>query len=134
MGYNPHGRARIDPRHPSALGVCQRCGFTYQRSKLHNQTQWQGMQLQPLNIWVCDPCFDRPQEQLRAIILPPDPIPIALPFPEPYSSEVPSYMQTTDGFAFTTMDGTYNLITMMEVVPTPDPGDPYLGPPPFVPE
>jgi hypothetical protein len=91
------------------------------------------MQLQPLNVWVCRPCFDVPNKNLLAIVIPPDPLPVELPFPEPYSLEVPSYMQTMQGQAFNTLTD-YNMITMVEVDPTPDPNQPYLGPPAFVPE
>lgn len=88
MGYNPHGRARINPRHPQALGICQRCGFQYQRSQLNNQIQWQGFDIQQIGLWVCPDCWDIPNENTRSIVLPSDPIPVYLPFPEPYSSEV----------------------------------------------
>lgn len=88
MGYNPHGHARINPRHPQALGICQRCGFQYQRVQLRDQTEYQGFDLQQTGIWVCPDCWDIPNENLTSIILPPDPMPVYLPFPEPYSSEV----------------------------------------------
>lgn len=96
MAWHPTGRARVSARSPSALAVCQRCAFTYNRTDLRWQFQWQGMGLQNLNILVCDDCYDVPQQQLRAIILPPDPIPIDDPRPEPYQQEVPSYRVTQE--------------------------------------
>lgn len=95
MGYNHHGRAKISARHPQAIAVCQRCGFTYNRAQLANQVEYQGFDLQQTGIWVCPPCFDRPNENLKSIILPPDPMPVYLPFPEPYSSEVDTPASTT---------------------------------------
>lgn len=95
-GWHRQGSARISATSPRALAVCQRCGFTYNRTDLSNQLQWQGMLLQPLNVWVCPPCYDTPQINLKAIVLPPDPLPVMLPFPEPYTSEVPTYRTTQD--------------------------------------
>jgi hypothetical protein len=36
-------------------------------------------------ILVCDTCYDEPQEQLRAIVVPADPVPIINPRVEPYA-------------------------------------------------
>lgn len=59
--------------------------------------QWQGTTLQNLGFLVCPACWDKPNPQLKTIILPPDPIPIWQPREEPYSSEVPTYRVTQDG-------------------------------------
>lgn len=37
------------------------------------------------NFLVCDRCYDTPQEQLRSIILPADPVPVQNPRPERYT-------------------------------------------------
>lgn len=37
-----------------------------------------------MRILVCQSCYDKPQEQLRTVILPPDPVPIMNPRPEDY--------------------------------------------------
>lgn len=132
--WHPTGRGRVSARYPQALAVCQRCNFVYNRVNLREQYQWQGMQLQSLNLYVCDRCLDVPQIQLKTIILPPDPIAVELPFPEQYQREVPSYIQLMDGQAFTTMDGEFNLVGMMQVTPLPDPNDPYSGPPLYDPD
>jgi len=66
--------------------------MVYNHKDLQFQAQWAGPRLQTLKIMVCDSCLDRPQEQLRSFIIPPDPIPIDTPRPEQYSIEVDSYV------------------------------------------
>lgn len=83
----PHGRAVINQRRPEALGVCDRCGAMYNHRDLNWQFQWRGTQLQNIRVLVCDGCMDIPQEQLRVIVLPPDPIPIANARPESYVTD-----------------------------------------------
>jgi len=38
-----------------------------------------------------------PQEQLRAIVLPPDPVPVVLPFPELFDADEPNFLTLTTG-------------------------------------
>lgn len=76
------GRAITNPRKPEAFAVCDRCGIWYNHIKLMFQYEWQGTKLQNLNILVCRSCLDIPQPQLKARILPPDPVPIRNPRPE----------------------------------------------------
>lgn len=83
----PHSRFNVDRDDPSARGVCDRCGFMYQHDTLKWQFQWQGAKLQNIRVLVCDRCLDVPQEQLRTIILPQDPVPIKNPRPENYTSD-----------------------------------------------
>lgn len=128
--WHPTGRGRVSQRRPEALGVCDQCGFTYNLRELKWQLQWQGMQLQRIPYLVCDTCWDTPQEQLRTIILPPDPVPVDNPRPENYTFEVPSYISELSGVNLVTMAGV-NLITMIEVTPNPDPNAPILIPPDF---
>lgn len=78
----PHGRARISRSKPQAQAVCDRCGFRFAHSTLSWQFDWQGPRLQNLRILVCQGCRDTPQENIRTIILPPDPLPIYNPRPE----------------------------------------------------
>lgn len=84
MGFfmRPHGRARISRTHPQAQAVCDRCGFRFSHSDLVWQFEWIGPKLQNLRLLVHSGCLDTPQEQLRTIVLPPDPVPIANPRPE----------------------------------------------------
>lgn len=70
------GRARTSAKKPQAHAICDRCGFRYNFVDLSWQYDWRGAAVQNLRVLVCKPCTDRPQEQLRAIVLPADPTPI----------------------------------------------------------
>ncbi|QPF87031.1 hypothetical protein IC762_12325 [Bradyrhizobium genosp. L] len=127
--WHPTGRARVSQRSPSAIGVCQRCGMWYQRNELVPQLQWQGPKLQNIEVYVCTrTCLDKPQAQLKSIIIPADPVPVWRPFPEPFAAEVPNFLGTEDGNAITTETGD-NLIWEDETTPLPDPNNPALYPP-----
>jgi len=77
MGYASRcGRSTTSAKKPLATAVCDRCGIWYDLVALRWQVDWRGATLQNLRLLVCDECFDRPQEQLRAIVLPPDPEPM----------------------------------------------------------
>lgn len=79
------GRARTNPTSPRAFGVCDRCAIWYNRDQLTWQYDWAGAGLINKRILVCHTCYDTPQEQLRAIVLPADPVPIVNPRVEPYA-------------------------------------------------
>jgi len=80
MAYaSKQGRARISARSPQAAAVCDRCGFVYQHSSLRWQFDWAGASLINKRLLVCSPCNDTPQQQLRAIVVPADPMPIMNP-------------------------------------------------------
>lgn len=80
MGYaSRQGRARISPSSPQAAGICDRCGFVYNHSSLSWQFDWRGASLQNIRLLVCNSCMDTPQNQLRAIVVPADPVPIQNP-------------------------------------------------------
>ena len=70
------GRARISSKRPQAAGVCDRCGAVYNHVNLKWQMDWRGSTIQNIRLLVCNRCYDTPQQQLRAIILPADPTPI----------------------------------------------------------
>lgn len=74
----PHGKyARVSQSSPESFAVCDRCGFFRNSSDLVWQDQWAGTQIYSNQILVCkDRCYDQLQEQLRTIILPPDPMPV----------------------------------------------------------
>ena len=78
------GRARINPSAPEAVGVCDRCGFLYNLLDLRFQYDWAATAMINRQLRVCPTCYDTPQQQLRAIVLPPDPPPVWQPRPEPY--------------------------------------------------
>lgn len=80
----PTGHAVVNSQRPRAFGVCDRCGAWYQHSELSWQYQYQGPKLANLRKLVCQTCLDVPQEQLRTIVLPPDPVPISNARPEAF--------------------------------------------------
>lgn len=73
------GRARTDPSNPEAHAICDRCGFRYNHVDLKFQFDWAGATMINKEILVCESCYDQPQEQLRAVIIPADPLPISNP-------------------------------------------------------
>lgn len=81
------GRAITNPGRPEAFAVCDRCGIWYNHKNLKWQFEWQGTKLQNLNILVCRTCLDIPNPQLKARILPADPVPIPNPRPENFTAE-----------------------------------------------
>lgn len=83
----PHGHATVNARLPRAWGVCDRCGALYEHRKLAWQFDYSGPRLFNKRILVCPSCMDRPQENLRTIVLPPDPVPIQNPRPEQYAAD-----------------------------------------------
>jgi len=86
MGYaSRSGRARTSPRNPQAFAICDRCALWYNHVDLQWQYDWAGASLVNKRILVCDTCNDVPQEQLRAIVIPADPLPIINPRVEPYA-------------------------------------------------
>lgn len=74
----PHGRAIVDPNNPQAQGQCDRCGFWFNLRDLQWQCEWGGTRIFNTRVLVCtgNNCLDVVQEQLRSIVLPPDPYPV----------------------------------------------------------
>lgn len=81
----PHGRARVNARNPQAFGVCDRGGCWVSHVDLQWQYEWSGTQLTNTGLLVCERCLDVPNEQLRTIVLPPDPLPIQNARVEPFA-------------------------------------------------
>lgn len=95
MGYaSKLGRARISARNPRAAGQCDRCGFIYNHVNLTWQYDWAGASLINKRILVCDECNDVPQTQLRAIVVPADPVPIQNPRTQDYRTAESDYRFT----------------------------------------
>lgn len=90
----PHGRARVSARNPQAFGICDRCGILYNHNQLQWQFDWAGATLINKRILVCDTCNDEPQQQLRAIVLPADPVPIMNPRTQDYNESESDYRIT----------------------------------------
>lgn len=82
----PHGRARINPRYPQAVAICQRCAAMYNNVDLKWQYDWKfSPRLFNQGIRVCDTCLDVPQPSGRPIVLPIDPVPVDWALPETYA-------------------------------------------------
>jgi len=96
VGYaSKLGRARISSRNPQAAGKCDRCGFIYNHCDLRWQHDWAGAAMINKRILVCTKCTDVAQEQLRSLILPPDPMPIMNARTEDYVRSETDYRTTT---------------------------------------
>ena len=123
MGYaSRSGHAVTNPQHPRAFGVCDACGFWFNHHKLRYAVEWQGTQLVNLRFLVCERCWDKPNDQLRAKIVPPDPVPIRDPRPENqlYPRNVSHLgVETTPGSAIATeiWPGNFPAGTPIEIEP-----------------
>lgn len=110
MGYASRaGRARVSSRNPQAFGVCDRCGMWYNHADLQWQFDWAGASLINKRILVCETCYDDPQQQLRAIVLPADPEPIINPRTEPYFADEADVRQVSG----------YNTVNPILGIPVP---------------
>ena len=89
------GRARTSALRPQAHAICDRCGFRYNHVDLHWQMDYAGPGLINKRVLVCRTCMDRPQEQLRAITLPADPMPIQNPRPQDFTGAETPYRMTS---------------------------------------
>jgi len=88
----------------------------YSLRDLNYDYQWAGTRLQNLHIRVCFKCADVPQEQLRSIVLPADPVPVKDPRPEYYGIEVTSFLADPNGPSLLTEGGSA-LIWEIDVTP-----------------
>lgn len=91
----PHGRAKVNSRNPEAFAICDNCGFLYNHSELRWQFQWGGNKLVNLRQLVCRRCNDLPQTQLRAIVLPADPMPVMNPRVNNWQAAETNYRSTS---------------------------------------
>lgn len=86
MGFGDiHGKAKVNPRAPRAFGRCDFGGETRNLHELRKQYEWAGTHLIWTGMLVCDEHYDDPQPQLKAIRLPPDPVPVKNPRPWNFS-------------------------------------------------
>ena len=112
MGWaSQSGRAITNPDNPRAFAVCDNCGFWYNHHKLHWQREWQGAMIVNKGFLVCQECLDKPNPQLKARLLPADPVPIANPRPERYLYPSPVRhlgVEATPGSAIATERGPGN--------------------------
>jgi hypothetical protein len=98
MAYaSQSGRARTSASNPQAFAVCDRCGIWYNHIALQWQYDWAGSSLINKRLLVCQRCLDVPQEQLRAIVVPADPVPIVQPRLEYYANDETDLISTNPG-------------------------------------
>jgi len=69
----------IDPNNPSALGVCDESGFTFNHKDLVKQMEWRGNALIWTGFMVGKPYLDVPNEQTRPPLVKDDPRPVTNP-------------------------------------------------------
>lgn len=100
----PHGRARVSTRSPQAFAICDRCGFLFNHASLKWQYDWRGASMQNTRQLVCTTCLDRPQDQLRALVVPPDPVPIQNPRTQNYTAASVDERVTQSGDVRVTQD------------------------------
>ena len=106
MSWRPHPRrADVNIDRPSAWSTDDRSGMIINHNKLAWQYQWAGAQLINTRILVGPDNMDKPQEQLRTIILPPDPDPLFNARPEPYTIDETDWRVTQDDEIRVTQDG-----------------------------
>lgn len=80
MTMRPHGKhVSIDESNPDALGICDYTGFVHNRRDLVQQMEWRGNAIVWTGLFVGRQYADKPNEQLRPPILPPDPVPVRFP-------------------------------------------------------
>jgi hypothetical protein len=91
----PHGRAKVSSKNPQAFAICDDCGFLYNHSKLVWQREWAGNTLVNKKQLVCPRCNDTPNQQLRSIILPADPMPVLNPRVQNYVAAETDTRQTS---------------------------------------
>lgn len=88
------GRARTSAKNPQAHAICDRCGGRLNHVDLSWQFDWAGAALVNKRLLVCDHCTDKPQQQLRSIILPADPPVIMNARPEYFEQASNDYRTT----------------------------------------
>lgn len=112
----PHGRASVSSSNPRAFAICDRCGFLYNHIRLQWQYDYAGAGLINKRILVCNDCNDVPQAQLRAIVLPADPVPIQNPRVQDYVAAETANVTTSAPTVYDPVTGipipsTTNIIT-----------------------
>ena len=134
MGFSSiSGRARTSPSNPQAHAICDRCGFRYNHVDLKFQYDYRGSTLQNIQLLVCDTCYDTPQDQLRAITLPADPVPISNPRVQDFvaaenMNRVTSGQNTIDPVTGIPIIGGDTRITQSDQVRVgQQTGEPYFG-------
>lgn len=97
----------VDPSNMRGLAwsTSDRNGFITNHKNMRWQYQWAGPQLINTRILVDENELDIPQQQLRSIMIPPDPDPLFNARPEPYTIDETDWRVTQDGDIRETQDG-----------------------------
>ena len=120
MGYaSQSGRARTSLRSPQAHAICDRCGFRYNHVDLRWQYDWRGASMQNIKLLVCSDCYDTPQQQLRAIVVPADPTPIINARVQDFVT-AETNTRYTSGTSLVPISGTGNGYTVTLTLAVPD--------------
>jgi hypothetical protein len=138
MGYaSKSGRAKTSASNPRAFAICDRCALWYNHYQLSWQYDWAGAALVNKRILVCNTCYDTPQEQLRAIVIPADPVPIVNPRVEPYAwdeidrRQVSGYNTTNSQTGIPVQQGDTRVTTIDDDVPDRTRVTQQTGEPPY---
>lgn len=102
-------KVRTDRKNPSAVAMCQGCGFWTPHASLRQKHDYRGGWAPvPTGLWVCATCDDVPQPYFQRQILPADPYPVPNAFPDP--NVTPPNGSANSGWAYLT-DTNNNVIT-----------------------
>jgi hypothetical protein len=87
------------------------------------QFDWAGASLINKRLLVCGPCYDEPQQQLRAIVVPADPVPIVNPRVQDFvtaetNTRVTSGLDTVDPTTGLPIQGGNTRVTSLDNVAT----------------
>jgi hypothetical protein len=99
------GRAKTSVTNPEAHAICDRCGFRYNHKDLAWQYDWRGATMQNIRILVCNTCYDTPQEQRRAIVVPADPMPIIQARVQDFAQAETNYQTITEATVYDPITG-----------------------------
>lgn len=77
-------KVSVNPNDPGGVAMCDGCGFWVNYSELRERRQYRGGWT-PVGtgLFVCATCDDVPQPYYRKQVLPPDPVPLLNPRPDP---------------------------------------------------
>lgn len=101
----PHPmRADVDNDRERVWTTDARDGFITNKNKMKWQFEWAGNQLINKKILVSQSNLDVPQEQLRTIQVPADPVPKRNARPENYVMDETDWLTTQDGDVVETQD------------------------------
>ncbi len=94
----PHPRrADVDNERERVWTTDDRDGFINNKNKMKWQFEWAGSQLINKKLLVSQSNLDEPQQQLRTLVLPADPVPKQFARPENYVVDETDWLTTQNG-------------------------------------